>query len=335
MQPTTQAVGRTVNKRSPEGAKEKQGADLSNMPHHKRCLTLITIATLSLLAATASAQDWIRTGTGLGVEKIRLAASDFKPATQDPKNTDLLKTFNDTLFNDLDNAGIFDLVSKSFYPLQVPGQPSELKAADWSASPAPNASMLAFGNLGVTADKVTVQGWLYDVKSTTTSPQVLGKQYNDNATADAVRVIAHKFADEIIFRLGGGIPGIAESKIYFVSDRSGHKEIWVMDYDGSNQRQLTHQASISLSPRISPDGSRFAFSSLTKSGWDILMYSTELNRVVSFPRFGGTNLSPSWSPDGTKLALSSSRGGNSQIYECDASGGNLHRMTTGKGPDVS
>jgi TolB protein len=182
--------------------------------------------------------------------------------------------------------------------------------------------------------KVTVQGWLYDVKNTA-SPQVLGKQYADVPTEEAARVIAHKFADEIIFRLGGGIAGIAESKIYFVSDRSGHKEIWVMDYDGSNQRQLTHQGSISLSPRISPDGSRLAFSSLTKSGWDILMYSIELNRLVSFPRFGGTNLAPAWSPDGTKLALSSSRGGNSQIYESDASGGNFHRITTGKGPDVS
>ena len=71
---------------------------------------------LLLLAATSSAQDWIRTGTGLGVERVRLAASDFKPSTADPKNADLLKTFNDTLWNDLDNAGIFDLVSKSFYP---------------------------------------------------------------------------------------------------------------------------------------------------------------------------------------------------------------------------
>jgi len=120
-----------------------------------------------------------------------------------------------------------------------------------------------------------------------------------------------------------------------VSDRSGHKEIWVMDYDGSNQRQLTHQASISLSPRISPDGARLAFSSLTKSGWEILMYSIDLNRLVSFPHFGGTNLSPSWSPDGARLALSSSRGGHSEIYVCDASGGNLHAMTTGKGLDVS
>jgi Tol biopolymer transport system component len=54
------------------------------------------------------------------------------------------------------------------------------------------------------------------------------------------RTIAHRFADEIILRLGGGINGIAETKIYFVSSRSGTKEIWAMDYDGQNQHQVTH-----------------------------------------------------------------------------------------------
>jgi len=278
-------------------------------------------------------QDWIRTGTGLGVEKIRLAVPDFKSSNQDPKNADLLKAFNDTLWNDLDNAGIFDLVSKSFNPLEVPGQPTEVKFEVWSAPP-PNASMLAFGNLGVSDNTIMVQGWLYDVKNVT-SPQVLGKQYTDAATTDAARLIAHKFADEIIFRLGGGVQGIAESSIYFVSDRSGHKEIWAMDYDGSNQHAITHLASISLSPRISPDGSRLAFSSLTKTSWEIMMYSLELGRAVTFPRFGGTNLSPAWAPDGTRLAFSSSRTGTSEIYLVDASGGSLKRLTTAKGPDVS
>ena len=285
-------------------------------------------------AVSSSAQDWIRTGTGLGVEKVRLAASDFKPSTQDPKNAELLKMFNETLWNDLDNAGIFELVSKSFYPEQVPGQPTELTASQWG-SPPPNASMLAFGNLGVSSDKVQVQGWLYDVKSTSNSPQVLGKQYTDSATTDAARTIAHKFADEIIFRLGGGIPGIAESKIFFVSTRSGQKEIWEMDYDGANQHPITHLGTISLSPRVAPDSSRLAFSSATKAGWEILMYSFDLNRQVSFPRFGGMNLSPSWSPDGSKLAWSSSRNGYPNIFVADASGGNLKRLTTGQGPDVS
>jgi len=295
------------------------------------------IAFLLLLAClwvpSLFAQDWIKTGTGLGVEKVRLAVSDFKASTSDAQSAALLKTFNDTLWNDLDNSGVVELVSKSFYPLQVPSQPSDVSFTAWNAPP-PNAAMLAFGNLVATSDKLTVQGWLYDVKNTA-SPQVLGKQYADAPTENAARLIAHKFADEIIMRLGGGIAGICESQIYFVSDRSGHKEIWLMDYDGSNQRQLTHLDSIALSPRISPDGSRLAFSSLTKNGWDIMMYSLDLNRMVSFPRFGGTNLSPAWSGDGLKLGFSSSRAGESQIYVSDASGGNVRRLTSNKGPDVS
>lgn len=296
--------------------------------------SVILLAILScLIPSFAFAQDWVRTGSGLGVEKVRLAVPDFKAANSDPLDTALLKTFNDTLWSDLDNSGVVELVSKSFYPLQVPGQPSEVTYPAWN-SPPPNAAMLAFGNLAVAGGKVVLQGWLCDVKNTA-SAQVLGKQYMDVATADATRLIAHKFADEIIFRLGGGIPGIAETKIYFVSDRSGHKEIWVMDYDGANQQQLTHLGTIALSPRISPDGSRLAFSGVTKYGWQILMYSTALNRLVSFPRFSGDNFSPSWSPDGTRLTLSSSRGGRSEIYVCDSSGGGLRGMTAGKGLDVS
>jgi TolB protein len=299
-------------------------------------LALLSLATLGLLlplTLPARAQDWIRTGTGLGVEKVRLAVPDFKAANADPKNSDLLRAFNDTLWNDLENAGIFDLVSKSFNPLAIPAQPSEVKFDAWSAPP-PSASMLAFGNLGSTGASVMVQGWLYDVKNTS-SPQVLGKQYQDAATPEKTRMIAHKFADEIIFRLGGGIQGIAETQIYFVSTRSGHKEIWAMDYDGANQHQVTHLGTISLSPRVSPDGSRVAFSSMTKNGWDILMYSLDLNRAVSFPHFGGTSISPTWSPDGLRLAFSSSRTGDPEIYVVDSSGGNLKRLTSLKGPDVS
>ena len=296
---------------------------------HVSCLLL-----LLAFAIPALAQDWIRTGTGLGVQKIRLAVPDFKPSNQDPKNADLLKTFNDTLWNDLDNAGIFDLASKSFYPLQTPGQPTEVNFNSWSSNPV-SAVMLVFGNLGVNGNSVNVQGWLYDLKNIS-SPQVLGKQYQDTATADAVRVIAHKFADEIIFRLGGGVQGIAETRIFFVSTRSGKKEIWGMDYDGANQHQITHLGTTSLSPRISPDNSRIAFSALGKGGWDIRMYSLDLDRPVTFQHFAGTNLSPAWSPDGLKLAFSSSRGGDPDIYVADASaGGDSKRLTQSPGPDVS
>jgi TolB protein len=294
---------------------------------------------LPLFLLTSSlAQDWIKTGTGLGVEKVRLAVPDFNASTQDPKNADLLKAFNETLWNDLDNAGIFDMVSKSFYPLGQVGTPADVKFEGWSAPP-PNAAMLAFGNLGVSGNGITVQGWLYDVKNVT-SPQVLGKQYQDAATNDAARATAHKFADEIIFRLGGGIAGIAESKIYFVSSRSGHKEIWAMDYDGANQHPLTSLRSISLTPRWSPDISRIAFTCFSKGGNgpvspQICMYSVDAAKVVSFPRFKGTNSAPSWSPDGSRIVFSSSMNGNPELFSTNSGGSDLKRLTFANGASTS
>jgi TolB protein len=65
------------------------------------------------------------------------------------------------------------------------------------------------------------------------------------------------------------------------------------------------------------------------------MYSLELNRLVTFPRFAGTNLSPAWSPDGLKLAFSSSRTGDPEIYVTNADGGDVKRVTESPGPDVS
>ena len=194
--------------------------------------------------------------------------------------------------------------------------------------------MLAFGNLGVQGGSLNVQGWLYDTKNPQ-SPQVLGKQYREEANDANARLIAHRFADEIILRLGGGVAGIAETKLYFVSNRSGSKEIWQMDYDGANQKQLTHMGSIALSPHVSPDGTRVAYSGVTKDGWQILMYSLELGRGVNFQHFGGDNYSPAWSSDGQTIAFSSSRSGNTEIYSVSSAGGNARRLTESKGPDVS
>jgi len=283
-----------------------------------------------ILSTSLFAQDWIHSGTGLGVEKIRIAVADFKPTGGDAA---LLTTFNGVLWNDLDQAGIFDLVSKSFYPLAQLGQPTDVRLEAWG-NPPPNAAMLAFGNFGVVGSDIQMQGWLYDVKNTQ-SPQVLGKQYREAATNENARIIAHRFANEIIFRLGGGINGIAESKVFFVRAGAGRKEIWSMDYDGAGQKAITSLGAISLSPRISPDGNRLAFATTARGGWDIAMWSFDLGRMVTFPRFGGTNLSPAWSGDCTKLAFSSSRNGDPEIYVSDASGNGINRITAFHGPDVS
>src|SRR5580658_363865 len=219
---------------------------------------LFPLAFLAFLSGPLRAQDWVHIETNTGNSAIRLAAADFKPIGNDPQTIPFKSVFDATLYTDLNNAGIFQMVSKSLAPQAMPGSPQEIVPAQWSAAPA-SAAMVAFGAISVANGRLVVYGWLYDT-SNSTSPQVLARQYNEAASQDMARTIAHRFADEIINRLGGGINGIAETKIYFVSARTGTKEIWVMDYDGQNQHPVTHLGTITLSPRVSPDNSMLAYS---------------------------------------------------------------------------
>ncbi len=302
---------------------------------NSRFLVTALLLLACIISIPVAAQDWVRTGSNLGNERIRIAVADFKPASADPQTPSLKAVFDATLYNDLGSAGIFDLVSKSFAPQATPGSPQEINLAQWSADPA-NAAMVAFGSLSVANGRLMVYGWLDDTHNAA-NPQVLGKQYNEEASEDMARTVAHRFADEIIYRLGGGISGIAETKLYFISSRTGSKEIWAMDYDGQNQHPITHLGTISLSPRVSPDNSRIAFASLGREGWAVRMFSLELGRLVAFPggSASGSNQSPAWAPDGNRIAFSSSRSGDPEIWIADANGSNPRRITYFKGPDVS
>ncbi|MDE3106111.1 MAG: Tol-Pal system beta propeller repeat protein TolB [Acidobacteriota bacterium] len=298
------------------------------------CLWSLSLILLLLgVHPSARAQDWFKTETSSGAERIRLAAANFRPSSADSQTAPLKNTFDTTLFSDLANAGIFDMVSKSLMPQATPGTGAELNAADWATAPT-SAAMVAFGTLGTQGGRLVVTGLLYDVKNAQ-YPQVLAKQYNEVASEDSARQVAHRFADEIIFRLGGGIPGIAETKIYYVRKTGSNKEIWEMDYDGANQHPITHLGTVSLSPRISPDNTRLAFSSLGRDGFQIRTYSLLLGRMVNFSSVGGTNLSPAWSPDGREIAYSSSRTGDPEIWVADSTGSLARRLTSFRGPDVS
>jgi TolB protein len=307
----------------------------------KRNLALQTawLVALNILALAAclpaSAQDWFQTGTGLGVTKARLASPDI--AVRTPPGQPLEKTFHDVLWADLEYSGVVDMVSPSFYPTQVPSQPSEMKAADWAAAPA-NAYMVAYGNMTVDGTSLAVAGFLSDVHNPT-APLALEKIYRGEAKDNDARKLAHQFADDIIGVLSGGVPGIAQTQIAYVSNKTGNKEIWDMDYDGANQHQLSTLKSISLTPRWSPDASRIAFTCYVPfrgiTSAQICIYSTDSNHLISFPRFRGTNSSPAWSPDGAEIAFMSSQAGDPEIYVSDTSGGHLHRVTFAAGVSTS
>ncbi len=301
-----------------------------------RVLGLCSLLVLLLACASgAAAQDWFKTGTGLGVSKARVAVPEF--GVKSPGVQPLEKTFHDVLWADLQFCGILDLVSPSFYPVTAPTQPSELKPAEWSADPA-NAYMVAYGNLTGDGTNLAVAGYLSDVHNPN-APIALQKVYRGTSNDAGARLLAHKFADDIVALLGGGNSGIAQTQIAFVSSKSGNKEIWAMDYDGANQHQLTHLKSISLTPRWSPDSSRIAFTCYVPfrgiTSPQICVYSSVSDRLISFPRYRGSNSSPAWSPDGNQIAFMSSQSGDPEIYVTDTDGSHLKRLTFAAGVSTS
>lgn len=303
---------------------------------NKVLLRVLVLAGGGLAFSSATpAQDWFRTGTGLGVEKARVAATDFSPRNAPAQP--LAKTFSDVLSSDLEYSGILELVSKSFFPQQTPSVPGQLRHGEWNAPPA-GAHFVAFGNLDARGKELIIEAWLFDVRNAS-APAALAKRYRGEAAEPDVRRFAHQFADEIVSLLSGGLPGIAGTQIAFVSSRTGIKEVWAMDADGASQRALTNLRSISLTPRWSPDATRIAFTCYASAGGitsaQICMHSLETGRAITFARYRGTNSTPAWSPDGSKLIFMSSMHGDPELFVIDSTGGNLRRITYAAGADTS
>ena len=127
-------------------------------------------------------------------------------------------------------------MSKSYYPVTLPREPQDVDFKAWSSAPV-SAQMLAFGKSENINSNLVITARLFDLGNPA-NPSVIAKRYVTTLNEMSSREAAHRFADEIVQALGGGIPGIFLSKIAFVSRRTGHAEIWLMDYDGSNQHPM-------------------------------------------------------------------------------------------------
>lgn len=155
---------------------------------------------------------------------------------------------------------------------------------------------------------------------------VLSKSYSGDA-----RTMAHRFCDDIVQTLTGH-PGIAMSKIAFVSNRTGRKEIYTADYDGSNGRQITHDNGISVSPSLSPSARELAYTGYLSGYADIYLIDLANGARQRLVKFPGTNSGPRFSPDGNRLACTLSKDGRPGLYIVGLHGG-VQRLTRTRGAE--
>jgi len=195
---------------------------------------------------------------------------------------------------------------------------NDLSLAGWFALVQPG--MASFTVSGTSA------GGLLQGKVVKGGETVLSKSYTGNP-----RAAAHQFVDDIVETLTGH-KGIASSTIAFVSNRSGRKEVYLADYDGANGRQLTHDNALSVSPALSPNGRRLAYTGYQAGYADIYLIDLSSGSRIRLVKFPGTNSGARFSADGNQLACTISKDGNPELYVVGLGGG-ARRLTRTRGAE--
>ncbi len=199
--------------------------------------------------------------------------------------------------------------------------------ADWLNI---GADFVIKGNYTRSGSGVVIELRLVDVQK---GRMIFGRRYR--GAWEKRKNMLQKFCDEVVLNLTGE-PGVSQSKIAFVAEVDGHKEIFVADILGDDIRQVTFHGSLAVSPRFSPDGSQLLYTSYHRGNPNL--YITDLSQsTVTRPLSSrkGLNMSPAWSPNGKKMAVTLSVDGNPDLYLIDTKGQVLSRLTKSAGINVS
>lgn len=300
--------------------------------------TLLAVAGIGWLAAQ-QIQVQVEKYPG----KPHVAVTDFRASGA---AASYISAFNDTVRTDLEASPLINFVPKTFYPLQVPQQPADLisgvappsrgaitingkRLTDWSLPPV-STNYLGFGYGAEDRGMFVVFGWFYNTATnvaTLQQAQIFGKVYTASLDAPGAIDAGHRYAADILAIFGG--KSLVGTRIVFVSDRSGAKEIWVMNWDGTDQRQLTRYRSITTFPSASPDGRIVAFTTYATGSPAIQMFSLDTGRKLPFyNQRASMNAFVTFTPDSKRIVFSSTAGGGpAQLYMSNVDGSGLHPIT--------
>jgi len=186
-------------------------------------------------------------------------------------------------------------------------------------------------------------------------PSNYPSNYNSiSLTADSGTLVASRFEQRVnLWTASAGDPGqikqitfggnhryqrlawTPDGKFVFPSDASGDREIWMMDGDGSGQKQLTADGHFNQLPTVSPDGRYIVFASGTENR-HIWRMNIDGSATVQLTH-GEDEFSPRCSSDGRWVFYMSSASGNMTIWKVSIDGGEPMQFTkeVSSWPDVS
>ncbi len=269
-----------------------------------------------------------------GYRRLPLAvlSLDARPEDSPCPDRQIAKNLERVLVDDLDVSGLFRTLSPDVFLVErdtVKFYPEKIDYRAWSLI---GAEALILLRTTCKGGQIETEAQLLDVL---TGKLLTWKRYKSEPSG--YRLVAHRFANEVAKELTG-MPGAFDTRIAYISNGTGSKELYVMDYDGHGPKKLTDLKSICLSPAWSPEGGRIVFTSFWKRNPGL--YLLDLKGASSLQGilagFSPLCSGGAWSADGAWMAFSASLDGNTELFRLLLDGaGKPERLTKNWAIDVS
>lgn len=288
------------------------------------------------MASSPTDSVYIKVGEAR-VKKSLLALTPVKTlgASSAKELKDVAAKVYSTLYADLAISGLFKLINQEAF-LENPNEtglrpfPEDRKGFKFSNWSSLQTDFLVNSSVNLSGEEMTLTGYLYHVptQKTVAVTDFRGKK-------SSAEKLAHAFAADILEKLTA-TKGMFLSQIVYsrTTSKPGVKEVFVSDWNSKNERQITFNEHLSISPSWSFDGTKIAYTYYTrrKSGKrdaDLYIYDLTTGKRTLVSARPGTESGSMWLPDGLHLLLTYSKSSYPDIYKIKTSGEIVKQLTNG------
>ena len=233
-------------------------------------------------------------------------------------------------------VGSFKVIPRRSYLEKPPFNGVELGTFFFKPWQKINANgLLKISVKAVDKKKIKVGFRFYDVNR---SLLLIREDKTIEAKDSVLRWNVHLFSNRLYKRLTGHRGHFTSLIAYVRRNRKKGKDIWVMDFDGSNHRCVVSNGFVNILPSWSPDGKSIYYTSFVHGAPYLYKLNLTTRKIYRVSRVRGTYTGARLSPNSKRLAFSMSpyKGRtDADIYVSNPDGTKMKRLTKAWGIDAT